>query len=381
MMIKTHSPIGLLYLFISVLLLATSFPAFSGFTLDESVLSECEREHPNDPIARLVCNNRLDGIIETEKAKQIAFTCNLKAIGDIKAEKPTFDSLMNEYADEDTATVIANLKRIGFVAEVMDQGETAHAIGEQKNKVVIFRRETRCNSRRFFLFDIRFNDQEKVEKFLAWNIDPENKADSIRIPELTWDRKENLAAIASANIIRDAAKKKREEEHRRQESEQKIKAESDAIQQNKRYPFVVGVTIFLSIAVLIVIWIIFKFESKKAKSNSDKEPSPAQRAYSRSRPEKLLGVKQDQPTYPKIPDTQHPDPNKTSKSNRKNSEYTYSDYTNSFKEKYPFVTVNVLPSMQDQFIQECLWLQKRTGHFPSTVDQQTILDSINPLIG
>jgi hypothetical protein len=40
--------------------------------------------------------------------------------------------------------------------------------------------------------------------------------------------------------------------------------------------------------------------------------------------------------------------------------------------------VDVDPSLRMQFIQECSWLEKKLGNFPSEKEQLEILNSLNP---
>jgi hypothetical protein len=49
-----------------------------------------------------------------------------------------------------------------------------------------------------------------------------------------------------------------------------------------------------------------------------------------------------------------------------------------FRAKNPFVMVDVDPSLRMQFIQECFWLEKKLGNFPSEKEQLEILNSLTP---
>lgn len=48
-----------------------------------------------------------------------------------------------------------------------------------------------------------------------------------------------------------------------------------------------------------------------------------------------------------------------------------------FHSKNPFVKVYVKPHQREEFLNECNWLERKQGYFPSEVDQQAILKSIN----
>jgi len=50
----------------------------------------------------------------------------------------------------------------------------------------------------------------------------------------------------------------------------------------------------------------------------------------------------------------------------------------SFLAKYPMVIIYVKPSLRELFINECLWLENKIGHFPNEKEQSHILRSINP---
>jgi hypothetical protein len=56
--------------------------------------------------------------------------------------------------------------------------------------------------------------------------------------------------------------------------------------------------------------------------------------------------------------------------------YPLGGSTDEFRSKYPFVVFEVPVESRERFISECLWLQKRTGLFPSEPDQYSILSSI-----
>ena len=59
------------------------------------------------------------------------------------------------------------------------------------------------------------------------------------------------------------------------------------------------------------------------------------------------------------------------------NEFESEEYKNIFKAKYPFVSIYVPLNKQYQFIKECEWLEKKLGHFPSELEQLSILKSLS----
>jgi predicted membrane protein len=54
-----------------------------------------------------------------------------------------------------------------------------------------------------------------------------------------------------------------------------------------------------------------------------------------------------------------------------------SQSTDEFRAKYPFVQVDVSDELRELFIKECLWLESKTGVFPSELEQTEIMKSLN----
>ena len=48
-----------------------------------------------------------------------------------------------------------------------------------------------------------------------------------------------------------------------------------------------------------------------------------------------------------------------------------------FQAKYPFVMIYVRPDIRNSFINECLWLEKKIGNFPTMSEQESILKSLD----
>jgi hypothetical protein len=57
--------------------------------------------------------------------------------------------------------------------------------------------------------------------------------------------------------------------------------------------------------------------------------------------------------------------------------FIFSESTNEFKTKYPFVMIHVDQSLRSEFIKECLWLQSKVGYFPDQLQQVEILENIS----
>ena len=74
------------------------------------------------------------------------------------------------------------------------------------------------------------------------------------------------------------------------------------------------------------------------------------------------------------------DETKTNLNPQINENFNYAQSTTEFRAKFPFVMVYVPLLQQTQFINECEWLQKKIGHFPSEADQRAILKSLGNVV-
>lgn len=164
-----------------LLLLIFLYPLLCGFTFDYDVLTQCEKKHPNDFIARVVCNNKLEKekkAIELEaKQQQCEFSqraavekklVELGALFDIRS--PMDITKAKQLVDD-----YLNLKNDG--AELRTK--------EGNKKILIFNVKYNCDSGKYILANLHFNNSEVAEYLAVWSKDIKTK-ESTRLNEFEW---------------------------------------------------------------------------------------------------------------------------------------------------------------------------------------------------
>ncbi|MDE1892570.1 MAG: hypothetical protein KGI13_08770 [Betaproteobacteria bacterium] len=341
-----------------------------AFTFDESVLSRCEQQHPNDFIARVVCNNRVEKEIEEEQQRirdeqeeAKAEECVIKEEKTLLNEKNKFINFLNYYADEAPETVIQNLRNYFFVDDakmIVRNDAQSLSLPEQKRlNVIVFTEKIKCQTSKFFLFNILLNEQQKPERLNIWLEKNTGFKFSKRIEGLYWRRDENIQEISK---ILEEKKVKR------------LETISQEKKQNAKISLVSTIFIVIVCLLLFLGWFVNKkLLVKNTNPLQNDEQHNNTKESTLNELDHSLDIEQN--TNSEI---------STSQNIENNSQITVSQLSEpeklarkKFKESNSFVLVDVPTSHADNFIQECEWFKTRLGRYPNLNDQLAILEHLN----
>lgn len=330
----------------------------SGFTFDEEILSKCEQKHPNDFIARTVCNNNLD----SEKRNQASLSCMIRAWEAIESQRASIFDILNKNADAPADKVITDFGEFGY------GGGTVKSARDDEERIVISHRLD-CDGNGRLIFNISLNKNHKLVQFRAWiSIDQENWNN---LNGLSWDRSEHLEEIATeakkAEDLRESLEKQRLELKRN---------------PPKPDPALVKAHLALVVFALLAIALVFFgfiqfYRTKKSKavssvdSNSPDLPQHSSDSISgRNKPSQFsLATTEVKPTV-SSPTEQIKEPSRFAKS------YDEEAMSRAFRDENPFVQVDVPRLGRAQFLEECRWFKEKFGAYPSGLEQQVILAEI-----
>lgn len=164
-----------------LLLLLFLYPLLCGFTFDYDVLTQCEKKHPNDFIARVVCNNNVaeekKATEQEAKQQQCEFSqravverklVEIGALLDIRSpiESTKAKQLIDDYL---------NLKNDG--AELRTK--------EGNKKILVFNVKYSCDSGKYILANLHFNNNEVAEYLAIWSKHIKTK-EATRLNEFEW---------------------------------------------------------------------------------------------------------------------------------------------------------------------------------------------------
>jgi hypothetical protein len=366
-----------------------------GFTFDYEVLAECEKRHPNDFITRVACNN-----VEEERRKELAaLPCVDQAVNKLYAQKPALDKLLAENAEAEYQTLISSLKEFGFRPQ---------AVASKNNKpgqnlsTLVHTETTGCNSKAHFLFNIRLNEEQKIEKMLVWVAKYKGDGE-IFLPSMTWNKIDNIKDIEDAYTgkANEAVIKET------QEKQLKLAIDKETEQSNKTYwTFISNVTVFFTLCLCFaLIWwltknkaslkVYFKnlssysyFRNLTEKENTDSETEQ----MSSTLGNQSIGPDQTISVQPKQILNNRDESNQKNFSNLIESDghtglgipkNPLSEYEkihdDSFRSKYTFVNVYVPLQYQIEFLKECEWYKNKVGVYPGIIEQENILAEVSKI--
>ena len=310
----------------------------TGFTFDYEVLSECENKHPNDFLARLVCN----GKVERRNAELNALTCVKEFSKSFIYKNRLFDFL-NENADEPPAYVAENLDWLGLRGkpEIMDSAVSS--------RVIVFTKVIPCKTEAYMLFNLRYDDNFNINSLGAWVKYPNNSNQNFFVTELSWFRYKNIDEIEKKKEIRKAL----------EEAKNKIREENLAYEKEKaltekngwgKYVFFIS-TLSLGL-IFIILWkgklFIFskfhRFESLRSSKTEMHTPLLNDRAPTSSAINKLTADEINQ--------------------------------IKEFRAVNAYVNIDVPPDFIPLFAKECEWYKRRVGVYPGINEQKKILNEI-----
>jgi hypothetical protein len=446
-------------LFFRLAIISFIYPLICGFTLDYEILTACEAKHPNDIIARTVCNNNL------EREKEIK-TCATNELNSINKKIEDLIDLLDISYPSKVESLVDLIKTHTKFKPTLNQ--SAH---DAERRVIVFRVPTKCNVGYELLVNIYEGKKDGIANNMAvWRDDNPKTSitDSYRVYDYSWNYRSTLELkekyldssgylseaeyrsklqnleIRKIKKIAELFSKDIEIDAKNFQPNSQIlttnfidvvnrkslifKAQPyDALKQsvtitsdvfpNLKYVFNLKIEatqialalsseknvaplytrridipqtttveasasnvqktssisyVLLTLGILIIgALFIFKesivntFFAKNVPL-IDKKSSTAPLATD-NKEDSFFGY-----TGTAKSDSVSPKP----KINHKDflSEKAFEE----FRAKNPFVMVDVDPSLRMQFIQECSWLEKKLGNFPSEKEQLEILNSLNP---
>ena len=157
----------------------------TGFTFDYEVLTECEKKHPNDLLARIVCN----GKVERRNAELQALPCVKKFSENFIYKERLFD-FINENANEHPAYVAENLDWLGLRGKpkIIDSAAS-------NSRVIVFTKVIPCKTKAYMLFNLTYDGNFTINSLRAWVEYPNNSNQSFYVTELSWSRYKNIDEI------------------------------------------------------------------------------------------------------------------------------------------------------------------------------------------
>ncbi len=335
-----------------------------GFTFDYEVLTECEKRHPNDFIARTVCNGKVESEIRERKAREcvLAQRSNL-----ISTHKDLLHQFLIKNGDEDIETITERLTAIGYGASILKSKS-------DEAPTIAFNKPIACNTKAKLLFNIKFNDDKKIRHLAAWISYPEELSlYGIYLEEFHWLRAWHKAQIEEAAKARQA--QIQEENDKKKVSTQSVDRDRGAgiIDESIEKSALSSRDSFLLPIALLVILMIFGAVSYLLYMSHQSTASRLIDGFEKILPQWLLWKKRDQ-NYRN---------SKISQNDVQDNTITRYDYSNleikekaRFRAMYVFVQVDVPTNCMKDFLDECTWYKNKTGVYPGIPEQSQILHEI-----
>jgi hypothetical protein len=443
-------------LFFRLAIISLIYPLICGFTFDYGVLSACEKKHPNDFIARMVCNNKLEEEIAVSKCASAQ-----QSLIDTQLEK------LIALVDITYPTKIENLHEL-LNKQTKFKTSLIPSKNDSDRRVIVFRLPIECDVGYRLTVNIYERKKDGVAYGMSvWRNDEPKSEDSKSyiVEKYDWNfqmlenlKRSYLAKIEYVTAYEykeklvnlEIAKLKKLTEIFLKNIESDL-AESDQEQANLESKFIselnkksiiftatrsdhaknsihINSTIFKELNYTLDLTVNHDQVKFLLTADSTLEPLFARTAKIpiKSTKENLNNSNVESKTNTtlivlvtvligsllifKEQITQILFTKKTTlnldestvfssqKDTTKNSYFGYAETANSvlvsskprikhkeylsekafeeFRAKNPFVMVDVDPSLRMQFIEECAWLEKKIGHFPSEKEQLEILNSL-----
>lgn len=157
----------------------------SGCSLDEDVISECERAHPNSLQGQLVCQVRVTKRKETEEKELAAKKC-------LDGDEARIRNLVASIRDEVKSYAGMNLVDVNKRLEQKFPSQSFAYQSQQKDvkhNVIVMHVKTKCDSSYGVLVNIVSNDDSnKLTNFRAWENSPPGDVTGFNryLPEFAW---------------------------------------------------------------------------------------------------------------------------------------------------------------------------------------------------
>jgi len=318
-------------------------PLLQGFTLDYSVLSECERRHPNDLLSRLVCNSKVEAEFrESEKRlndqwrEWISLDCVEGQRQQLVSRyRGPLHAFLAEYGNESFDRIHTELKELGYELEARN--------GKDGLKKIVFQKPIACDTGAALLFNLVFDKDGFVDYLAAWINYPPQFSYGGAIQELQWRRQDKVDQIRQATYLRERA-----------EQEAKVKAREEARQHEAARESALRV-LFASVFVLTLwmcIYLVLLFRRKSKAPNGS---------------ERYDGSISQNPVYGSD--------NISEVELFKPREFTQTELKlmSEFRSNHTFVQFDVPPELIRDFLDESMWYKEKTGVYPGIAEQKQIL--------
>jgi hypothetical protein len=349
-----------------ITLLTPAFFLLQGFTFDYEVLTECERRHPNDFIARTVCNGKVESEVREKKARECVLKQRWKLIS---THKDLLHEFLIENGDEGIGAISERLKAIGY-------GTTILRSKSDDAPTIVFDKPIACKTEAKLLFNIKFNDDKKIRHLAAWISYPEDfRLYEIYIEEFNWRRSEHKAQIEEATKVRDARIK--EENLRKQASTPSVDqgksagasdGSADDPKSSTRDAFLLPVALLVILLITGAVSFLFHRSYQSTASRFHKK-------FWKILPQWLAREKRDE-------NLNHGN-SVISQRELQGSiidRYDYSKFEIEqkarFRAMHVFVQVDVPSNCMKDFLDECTWYKQKIGVYPGIPEQMQILDEI-----
>jgi len=348
--------------------------AFLLFTLDESVLSQCEREHPNDAIARLVCNNRIDfERMQQEKRKNNvaqeirAQDCVDAATKNLIGRRDFFWDLMNEYADGPISELQLSLNAAGYKTLSKDVENNP---SPERLSLLIFSKKIDCPTSKHIIFEASLDKNSRVQRMSSWIQNTDNEYDSLYLRELVWLRSEHLEDIALAEIrkqedkILKQAQEKLKQEQDKKDRILKDKQIAEELEEQSRVLRLIGTYTLLICALAASIYLaFFKYRERLFRRFARRDENTQTDLFKE--------------TTPRFID-QDPQSTEIEAAANFDSSTIESELVRikKFREENSFVRIDIPVPYMNRFISECEWYKQKRGSYPNFEEQQVILHEV-----
>jgi len=357
--------------FLAVIIVGSIALLMQGFTFDYEILTECEKRHPNDFVARVVCNNKM----EDEVREQKALRCVEEQKGKlISLHQEPLHRLLIDNGKEEVGAIQELLRVSGYNSSVVSPKS-------EEGTTLVFDKPIPCKTKARLLFNLRFDKAGLPKSLHGWISYPDSMKDyGSYIHELEWRR------FLFKQQIDDAYKLK--EIRLRQAEEELKKNQPTALDQNKQVSSIKSAEVVsqkdqngstagesrLAFFGLLIMSVFGVAASVFYKRRAKRKIETKEGYVDKSAVNVLTTIKD---IFPVAKES----------SEKVSAGHTLGDQVRrftdleveaiaQFKLKHEFVHVDVPIDCMAAFVEECNWYKTRVGVYPGLAEQNQILDEI-----
>jgi hypothetical protein len=442
-------------LFIRLAIIAIIYPLICGFTFDYGILSACEKKHPNDFVARMVCNNKLEDEIAVRNCEisqrdsidsqlqelivllDLTYPTKIENMHELLNKRKFNTSLIPAKNDSERRVIAFHLPTecdVGYRLNVniyerkkdgVAYGMSVWRNDDPKNKssssYIVEKYDWNFqlleNLKRNYLAKIEYvTAYEYKEKLVKLEVKKLKKITEIFLNEIETDltevdqeqaklERKFINEVNKKSIIFNATKSDKAKNTIRINSTifnelnytLELSVNSDQVKflltadstleplyantakipqktvkeklNNSKVESTSNTALIVFVTLLIGSLFIFKeqittyFFTKKTSLSVDESSTNLSETVTKKNSYFGYAETESSNSVPSKPKINH-------------KEFLSEKAFEDFRAKHPFVMVDVDPSLRMQFIEECTWLEKKIGHFPSEKEQLEILNSL-----